>query len=126
MSYSSDLDPASWSRTGLTGVRILSTKPGSNLPSEEAWMRTWAVRSRSQAEVADLRILERLGPWPVQPLVMRANASPAEVTEVRERLLAAADDPRLIAEMANAGLTKLVEVDADHYAAVHAAMARLG
>jgi len=80
-------------------------------------------RARHDAAVADLRVVRRLGPWPTQPLVVTAAANDGEVTAIRDALLDAARRPELAAELAAAGLTGLVAVGDDHYAAVSAAMA---
>ncbi len=74
------------------------------------------TRARSDAAVAGLRIVERLGPWPVQPLVAAAGLDPALVDGVRDRLLGLG--PELSTELMAAGLTGLVAVADDHYAPV--------
>ncbi len=83
------------------------------------------TRARTDPGVADLRIIERLGPWPTQPLVARISLKAEEVAEVRDRLLKAANDPRLKAELQAAGLSRLVEVGPDHYRPVREAMDHL-
>ncbi len=80
--------------------------------------------ARDDAEVDRLRVVQRLGPWPVQPLVARADLDDQVVAEVADRLLAHADDPALQAELKSASLTGLTRVGPDHYATVNAAMAR--
>lgn len=79
-------------------------------------------RARLDPDVDALRIVERLGPWPVQPLVARSTLDPDRLAELRRLLLEASDDPAIQAELRAASLTHLVEVDSDHYAAVHEAM----
>ncbi|MEM8905197.1 MAG: PhnD/SsuA/transferrin family substrate-binding protein [Actinomycetota bacterium] len=74
------------------------------------------TRSRSDPAVADLRVAERLGPWPVQPLVVAADLDPALADRIRSRLLGATSE--LAPELRAAGLTGLVAVDDGHYAAV--------
>ncbi len=81
-------------------------------------------RARADQRVADLRIIERLGPWPVQPLVARSTMPADQIAEVRTLLLEAVDRPDIRAELDAACLTGLVEVDSDHYAAVREAMDR--
>jgi len=83
-------------------------------------------RARQDPAVAELSIIERLGPWPTQPLVARATMSQSEVAEVRRLLLnATTNDQQLQAELSRSALSHLIEVDSDHYAAVHAAMTDL-
>ena len=79
-------------------------------------------RSRNDADVATLRVVARLGPWPVQPLVARSAMSDEEVRRLRDRLLAANDDPIVRDVFAASALTELVAVDASHYDPVRAAM----
>lgn len=79
-------------------------------------------RALTDDGVASLRVLERLGPWPTQPLVMRVDLDPEVGAEVQRALLAAQEQPRIRALMAQAGLAKLVAVDETHYEPVRAAM----
>ncbi|MDW3219458.1 MAG: PhnD/SsuA/transferrin family substrate-binding protein [Acidimicrobiales bacterium] len=81
-------------------------------------------RSRHDAAVAGLRVIDRLGPWPVQPLVARHDFDDAELHRLRTALLAANDRPEVRAELERAALTTLVEVGVDHYTDLHAAMER--
>lgn len=81
-------------------------------------------RARLDPEVASLQIIDRLGPWPVQPLVARHTLDPEQVATVRRLLLEASDSPEIQAELDAAALSHFVEVGPDHYAAVHAAMER--
>ena len=83
------------------------------------------ARARTDERIANLRIIERLGPWPVQPLVARSTMSAGEISYVRRLLLDAADRPEIQAELEAACLTTLVEIGPDHYAPVQAAMDRL-
>lgn len=82
------------------------------------------TRARRDPAVAGLRIIERLGPWPTQPLVVRSDIDDATLADLQQRLLAANDDPDVQAELRAAGLDRLVSVDHNHYAAVHAAMSK--
>ncbi len=82
------------------------------------------ARARADDRIADLHIIERLGPWPVQPLVARSTMSAEEVAEVRRLLLEATSLPEVQAELNAACLTNLVEVGPDHYAPVREAMDR--
>jgi hypothetical protein len=47
-------------------------------------------RARQRDDVAGLRVVERLGPWPTQPVPMRIDAWTDEVGAVRNALLRAA------------------------------------
>lgn len=81
-------------------------------------------RARGDEAVAQLQIIERLGPWPVQPLVARSTLDAETVDEVRRLLLDASDHPAVQAELHAAALSHLVEVGPDHYAEVRTAMDR--
>lgn len=81
-------------------------------------------RARNNPAVADLRVVERLGPWPVQPLVARSTLESDTVDRVRSLLLDASNSPEIQAELNAASLSHLVEVGPDHYAAVRQAMER--
>lgn len=82
-------------------------------------------RARKWDDVAGLRVVERLGPWPTQPVVMRIDAGPDDVSAVRDALLRANDDPEVVELLAASALTRLAPTDADHCEEVRAAMARL-
>lgn len=83
-------------------------------------------RCRTDAEVASLRVVERLGPWPVQPLVASADLADDHVSLLRDVLLAANDDPVMQAELAAASLARFVPVDDDHYRPIRSALGALG
>ncbi len=80
--------------------------------------------SASDAAIRDLHVVERLGPWPVQPLVARADLDDAVVAQIADQLMAAATDPDLQEELAAASLQGLTRIEADHYAGIDAAMHR--
>lgn len=82
-------------------------------------------RARLDPNVAEFHIVERLGPWPVQPLVARSTLDAASVDEVRHLLLDASANPEIQAELEAASLSHLVEVGPDHYAAVRSRMAQI-
>jgi ABC-type phosphate/phosphonate transport system substrate-binding protein len=82
-------------------------------------------RARESDVVAGLRVIERLGPWPTQPVVMRIDAGPDEVSAVRHTLLRANHDPKIMELLAASALTRLAPTPADHCEEVRAAMARL-
>lgn len=81
-------------------------------------------RARTDPKVAQLRVVDRLGPWPVQPLVASARLSRAEVTRARDALLASNDDPAMQAELHTSSLARFVSVDSDHYEPVREAFSR--
>ena len=66
--------------------------------------------------VASLAVIERLGPWPVQPLVARHDLPRHLVDAVRDAILGANDNPDVAAALRDAALTRLVPVDDAHYA----------
>ena len=80
-------------------------------------------RIMTDPAVADLRIVERLGPWPVQPLVASTTLDESVVARVRDALLASNNDPDMQAELRAASLTGFVPVDADHYLPIRSALA---
>lgn len=82
------------------------------------------ARARADQRIADLTVIERLGPWPVQPLVARSTMNADQIATVRTLLLDAADNPGVREELDAACLTSLVEVGVDHYEAVRQAMDR--
>lgn len=81
-------------------------------------------RSRTDATTAALQVVERLGPWPVQPLVVRSTMPQTERAALAAAIIAMNDDPVVQAELEAAALTRFVPVGQDHYASVHHAMAR--
>jgi phosphonate transport system substrate-binding protein len=83
-------------------------------------------RARLSDGVESFRVVERLGPWPTQPVVMRIDATPDEVGAVRDALLRANEDPLIIEHLRAAALTRLVLTDPQHCAEVRAVMAGLG
>lgn len=85
-----------------------------------------ARRARHEPSVAALIVAERFGPWPVQPLVARADLGPGDIADVREALLAARSDPALRRALHDAALADLVPTTGADYAIVDAAMGRVG
>lgn len=81
--------------------------------------------SRTDTRIAGLHQIERLGPWPTQPLVASTRLPAGQVAELRDALLASNKDPRMQAELKNAALLRFVRVEADHYEPVRAALARV-
>lgn len=79
-------------------------------------------RTRTDLDVASLRVIKRLGPWPVQPLVARADMATDQLFEFAAALIGANNDPAMRAELQAAALTQFVAVGPDHYDAVHRAM----
>lgn len=80
-------------------------------------------RTRSDQAVGSLHVIDRLGPWPVQPLIARSTMNANELATFADALLAANNDPAMQAELEAAALTGFVGVDADHYEPVRQAMA---
>lgn len=81
-------------------------------------------RSRHDDAVADLRVIERLGPWPVQPLVARADLDTCLVAEVRNAILQLDARPDIRPHLEASALTGFVTTDSDHYEAVGEAFGR--
>ncbi len=83
------------------------------------------ARSRQGSGPADqLRVIDRLGPWPVQPLVARNDLTQETIEHVRAALLDANRDPRMQQELQLAALDGFVETTPNHYATVREAMVR--
>lgn len=82
-------------------------------------------RARQWPEVAALRLIERLGPWPAQPVVIASGRGADEVAAIRAGLLAANDDPELRGLFAECALDRLVATDPDHCEVVRDAMQAL-
>ncbi|MGI9642720.1 MAG: phosphate/phosphite/phosphonate ABC transporter substrate-binding protein [Acidimicrobiia bacterium] len=81
------------------------------------------ARARREPEVAALRVVERLGPWPVQALVARTDMAGAEVEALCGRLLAVAAEPEVERQLHAAGLLGFVTIGDDHFEPVRAALA---
>ena len=80
-------------------------------------------RAMTDPNMSGLRVIERLGPWPVQPLVASSTLDDATVLRVRNALLASNTDPAMQAELRAASLTGFVPVDANHYLPIRSALA---
>ncbi|MDE0804448.1 MAG: PhnD/SsuA/transferrin family substrate-binding protein [Acidimicrobiales bacterium] len=80
-------------------------------------------RARVDPAVASFDRVARFGPWPVQPLVVRADLDDHLVDDLRRRLLGARDDPGVRAALTDAGLLDLVAVDGSIYDLVGARLA---
>lgn len=119
-------DPDTFAELTFTGGhrRSLEQVAAGNLDAAviDSVVRTDA--SRNDARIAKLHHIDRLGPWPTQPLVASTRLPEAQVAELRDALLASNEDPAMQRELANASLTKFVQVDADHYAPVRQALDR--
>ncbi|NNF54530.1 MAG: PhnD/SsuA/transferrin family substrate-binding protein [Acidimicrobiales bacterium] len=72
-----------------------------------------------------LRVVQRLGPWPVQPLVARADLNEVEISRIRRVLLELNEDPIVLAALKDAALVGFVPTAADHYGIVRSAMQRV-
>lgn len=81
-------------------------------------------RSRRDAAVANLRVLDRLGPWPVQPLVARRDLEQDRLGEVRDTILRLNGRPDVRTILDASGLTGFVPVEPDHYRPVALAFER--
>lgn len=79
-------------------------------------------RARLDVAVDALEVVARFGPWPVQPLVVRADLDDIAAAALRRRLLDARSDPRVQAALADAGMVDLVEVDESTYDPVRVRM----
>ncbi len=82
-------------------------------------------RARSDESVDGLRVIERLGPWPTQPMVASVDVPPGLLADMSKRLIEASLVDPLAAQLRGAALTGLVEVDEHHYAPVRRALARI-
>ena len=80
------------------------------------------TRRRADPAVTALRIVERLGPWPTQPMVVRSDMPDSDIGLIRDAVLRANDDPAVAALMRSASLTSLVRTGVDHCGPVRAAM----
>jgi ABC-type phosphate/phosphonate transport system substrate-binding protein len=118
-------DVAGWARLVMTGshARSLDLLLRGDLDAAVLDSVLLAAWRRQRPGLGRLRIVERLGPWPTQPLVAAQRLGPEGVATVRARLLAGNGDPTLRAELERMGLLGLVPVGADHCAAVAAALA---
>lgn len=83
-------------------------------------------RQAHDPAVADLRVIDRLGPWPTQPLVARTGLSTVALDTARSGLLAAAEGGELRDLLQASALRRLVEVGSDHYDPVRQRMTALG
>ncbi len=79
--------------------------------------------ARATPAIARLRLVDRLGPWPVQPLVARSSMAKPELEAVKRRLLDAADQPGVQRELHNAALATLTATSSAPYEALANAMA---
>ena len=70
-------------------------------------------------------MVDRLGPWPTQPVVIRIDATEAEVGAVRSALLTANDDPAVRRVLREASLSRLVQTEPGHCDGVRTAMQQL-
>ncbi|MEM9893897.1 MAG: PhnD/SsuA/transferrin family substrate-binding protein, partial [Actinomycetota bacterium] len=111
------LDPDSFAELVFTGGhhRSLDLLLAGELDAVVVDSVVRSQRTRTDRPVADLRLVDRLGPWPTQPLVARSGLDDSAVARARQGLLAAADQPPLAALLRASALTGLVEVDPDHY-----------
>lgn len=71
---------------------------------------------------ARLRVIESLGPYPIQPIVVRSHLDPRVKTEIRDCLLSWSSIAAGREELSSLGLKRFSSVDEDHYAPERAAM----
>lgn len=80
---------------------------------------------RADPAVGSLPVIDRLGPWPVQPLVVRSGLGTAEVDELVARLRRAGRFGRVADELAATGLDRLTSMASADYDGVRAMMTGL-
>ncbi len=109
----SGADPASFARLVFTGGhrRSLDRLVQGDLDAAVIDSVVRRICAVADPDVARLRVIDRLGPWPVQPLVARAGLDARLVETIAERLFAAAEKGTLADELARAGLTRLTAVE---------------
>ena len=83
-------------------------------------------RSRHDDAVAGLRIVQRIGPWPTQPIVARADLAEIDARTIRSQLLRAAADPEIRSVLDAAGIADLVPVDVEDYERLRSSMEAYG
>lgn len=82
-------------------------------------------RAARDPAVDALRVVERLGPWPVQPLVVRSDLDPEIVQHCVQALVDSNNDPAMQRELEAASLSHFVPVTEDHYRDIAASLARI-
>ena len=70
---------------------------------------------RTPALGEEVRVLESWGPYPIQPVVVRASLDPALKGALRESLLNTEADPLSRSELGAFGLERFVAVGEEHY-----------
>lgn len=83
-------------------------------------------RARNDVAVAGMRVIERLGPWPVQPIVARIGLPRDQVELVRRTLIGASGRAHIDAELRAASLTGFTSVTAADYEPVRRALEAAG
>ncbi len=121
----SGADPASFAELVFTGGHRRSLERLVLGELDAAVIDSVVRRARAVADpdVARLRVIDRLGPWPVQPLVARVGLDDRVVERIAERLFAAAEEGPLANELARAGLTRLAAVEPSDFDEVRTMMA---
>ena len=120
-------DPDTFAKLTFTGGhrRSLDRVAAGTLDAAVVDSVVRADASRTDRRIASLHHIERLGPWPTQPLVASTRLPQEQVDELRDALLASNDDERMQRELAAAALVRFVAVDAEHYAPVRQALERV-
>jgi ABC-type phosphate/phosphonate transport system substrate-binding protein len=74
-----------------------------------------ALQRRHDQSLEALRVVESLGPFPVQPVVARRGLSATLRADLAEALLGMADDPHGRAALERHGVQRFAPVSAEHY-----------
>ncbi len=109
-------DPDTFAHLELTGshARSLAAVRRGELDGAVIDSIVWSNRVRRDPTLNDqLTVVDRLGPWPTQPLIARPGLDPERIAAIRE-VLTAEPDPVLRALLDDAGLRALVAVDERH------------
>ncbi len=119
------LDPDRFAEIVLTGAHHRSIDLVLAGELDGAVVDSMVLASRAHHDPAansGLRVVERLGPWPTQPLVARSTLGRAELAEVRHALLAANQEPAVQALLRRSAISRLAEVGGNHCDPVLAAL----
>jgi len=117
-------DPTSFANLTFTGGhrRSLELVAAGELEAAVVDSVVLASARRSTPELAAVRVVQRLGPWPVQPLVARSDLADDVVATARAALLASNEDPVMQQQLQASMLARFAPVDEAHYAPIVKAM----
>lgn len=73
------------------------------------------------SEAAGLRVIDRLGPWPTQPLIASASLSATDLEEVQRRILSLNNEAAMLTLFQQAAIERFALVGSDHCDVVAAA-----